>query len=62
MKFVFYVFLKVLYFDSNITQSFCKDQIDNKATLGQVKAWCYTGNKLLPEPMVTQFNDAIWRH
>ena len=31
--------------------------IDNKAALVQVMAWSQTGNKPLPEPMMTQFID-----
>ena len=36
--------------------------IDNKPVLVQVMAWCRTGNKPLPEPMLTQFTDAYMRH
>ena len=31
--------------------------IGNKPALVQVMAWCWTGNKPLPEPMLTQFTD-----
>ena len=31
--------------------------IVNKSALFQVMAWCQTGNKPLPEPMLTQFTD-----
>ena len=34
-----------------------KGPIDNKAVLVQVMAWRCTGNKPLPEPMLTQFTD-----
>ena len=33
-----------------------KVQIDNKASLDQVMAWCQTGNKPLPERMMAQIN------
>ena len=36
--------------------------IDNKAALVQVMAWRRTGDKPLPEPMLTQFTDAYMRH
>ena len=39
-----------------------KGPIDNKSALVQVMAWCRTGDKPLPEPMLTQFTDAYMRH
>ena len=36
--------------------------IDNKPALVQVMAWCRTGDKPLPETMLTQFIDAYMRH
>ena len=36
--------------------------IDNKSALVQVIAWRRTGDKPLPEPMLTQFIDAYMRH
>ena len=39
-----------------------KSQIDNKPALLQVMAWCRTGDKHLPEPMMTQLSDAYMRH
>ena len=39
-----------------------KGLIDNKSALVQVMAWCQTGNKPLPEPMLTQFTDAYMWH
>ena len=39
-----------------------KGPIDNKPALVQVMAWCRTGDKPLPEPMLTQFSDAYRRH
>ena len=38
-----------------------KGPIDNKVALVQVMAWCRTGDKPLPEPMLTQFSDAYMR-
>ena len=39
-----------------------RSSIDSKAVLVQVMAWCRTGDKPLPEPMLTQFTDAYMRH
>ena len=39
-----------------------KYPIYSKPTLVQLMAWCRTGNKPLPEPMMTQFTDAYMRH
>ena len=39
-----------------------KDLIDNKSALVQVMAWSRTGDKPLPEPIMTQFTDAYMRH
>ena len=36
--------------------------IDNKPALVQVKVWGRTGDKPLPELMLTQFTDAYMRH
>ena len=36
--------------------------IDNKPALAQVMAWRRTGDKPLPEPMLTQSTDAYMRH
>ena len=39
-----------------------KGLIDNKSGLVQVMAWGPTGDKPLPEPMLTQFTGAYMRH
>ena len=39
-----------------------KGPIDNKSALDQVMAWHLTGAKALPEPMLTQISDTIFRH
>ena len=39
-----------------------RSPIDNKSALVQVMAWRRTGEKPLPEPMMTQFIDAYMRH
>ena len=39
-----------------------KGPIDNKSALIWVMAWCRTGAKPLPKPMLTQFNDAYMCH
>ena len=36
--------------------------IDNKSAFVQVMAWRRTGDKPLPEQMMTQFTDAYMRH
>ena len=36
--------------------------IDNKPALVWVMAWRWTGDKPLPEPVLTQFTDAYMRH
>ena len=39
-----------------------KGPINNKPALVQVMAWRWTGDKPLPELMLTQFTDAYMRH
>ena len=39
-----------------------RSPIDNKPALVQVTAWRRTGDKPLPEPMLSQFTDAYLRH
>ena len=39
-----------------------RNPFDNKQALVQVMAWRQIGDKPLPEPMLTQFNDAYMRH
>ena len=39
-----------------------KDPTDNKKGSIQVMAWHRTGDKPLPEPMLTQLSDAYLRH
>ena len=39
-----------------------KGPIDNKSALVQVMAWRRTGDKPLPETMMTQFTDAYMQH
>ena len=39
-----------------------RSPIENKYALVQVMAWRRTGDKPLPEPMMTQFTDAYMRH
>ena len=39
-----------------------KGPIDTKSAMFQVMAWRQTGDKLLPEPLLTQFADAYLRH
>ena len=41
---------------------FLRSPIDNKPVLVQLMAWRRTGDKPLPEPMLTQFTDAYMRH
>ena len=39
-----------------------KCAIDKESALVQVMAWRHTGDKPLPDPMLTQFTDAYMRH
>ena len=39
-----------------------RSPIDNKPAWVQVMAWCRTGDKPLPEPMMIQFTDAYMWH
>ena len=39
-----------------------KGLINNKSALVQVMAWCRTGNKPLPESMLTLFTHAYMQH
>ena len=39
-----------------------KGEINNRPALVQVMDWCRTGDKPLPEPMLTQFMDAYMWH
>ena len=39
-----------------------KNPIDNKSELVKAMAWRRTGDKPLPEPMLTQFADVYMRH
>ena len=39
-----------------------KGLIDNKSVLVRVMAWRRTGDKPLPEPLLTQFTNAYMRH
>ena len=39
-----------------------RSPIDHKSALVRVMAWRRTGDKSLPEPMMTQFTDASMRH
>ena len=39
-----------------------RSPIDNKPALVQAMAWRRTGDKPLPEPVITQFTDAYMQH
>ena len=39
-----------------------RSPVDNKPALVQVMAWRRTGDKPLPEPMITQFTNAYMQH
>ena len=39
-----------------------KDPIDNNSALVKVMVWGQTGSKPLPEPVMTEFFNAIWCH
>ena len=53
---------KFLYYIQMSLKFVPRCQIDNKSVLVQVMAWRRTGDKPLPEPMLTQFTDAYMRH
>ena len=36
--------------------------VNKKSALVQVMAWLRTGDKPLPEPMMTKFHDDMWPH
>ena len=39
-----------------------RSPIDNKPALIEVMAWCGAGDKLLFEPLMTQFTDTYMQH
>ena len=39
-----------------------KSPIDNKSALVQVMAWRQTGDKPIPEPMMTHYTDTYMQH
>ena len=45
-----------------LLKSLPRSPIDNTTAVAQVMAWSRTGDKTLPEPMMTQFTDAYMRH
>ena len=48
---------------SQISQKYVpRSPIGNKPALDQVMAWRQTGDKPLPEPMMSQFIDGYMRH
>ena len=36
--------------------------MDNVSALVKIMVWCYTGEKKLIEPMLTEIHGAVWRH
>ena len=48
----------VFWFEFHYLKFVPKGLIDNMSSLVQVMAWRLTGDKPLPEPMMTQFTDA----
>ena len=58
-----FLWMKRFFISIRISLKFVpKGPIDNKAALVQVMAWSWTGDKPLPEPMLTQFTNAYMRH
>ena len=64
-----HVYFKRIFLDGNITisikiplKNIPMGSNDNKSALVRVKAWRRTGDKPLPEQMLTQFTDAYMRH
>ena len=39
-----------------------RDPIDSKSALVQIVTWRRSGVKPIPEPLLSNFWDAIWRH
>ena len=57
------IFNENVWISITIPQNFVsKGPIDYKSALVQVVAWHRTGEKPLPESMLTQFTDAYIRH
>ena len=55
--------MKMVEFRFQISLKFVsKSPIDHKSALVQEMTWRRTGNKPLPEPIMTQFTDAYMRH
>ena len=54
--------MKVFEFQLQFHKFIPKGPIDHKSALVQVVAWHRTGEKPLPESMLTQFTDAYIRH
>ena len=62
-KFIFNESVWITITTSTISLKFIpKGPIDYKSALVQVVAWHRTGEKPLPESMLTQFTDAYIRH
>ena len=56
-------FMKHLHFIPLLLNAVSKGPIDSKSTLVKVMAWCRTGTKPLPKPMMTQLSDThMCRH
>ena len=60
--FQIYLQWKCLIFNCNFTEVYPQGSIDYKSALVQVMAWHRTGEKPLPESMLTKFTDAYIRH
>ena len=57
------IFNEIVWISITISLKFIsKGPIDYKSALAQVMAWHRTGEKPLPESMLTQFTDAYIRH
>ena len=52
----------ILFFITITLQFIVMGPITNNSALAQVMASCWTGQKPLPEPMMTQFTDASMHH
>ena len=56
-------FLELKWISIEISLKFVpKDPINNIPALVQIMAWRRLGDKPLPDPVMTQFNDAYMRH
>ena len=57
-----FLWMKNIFFIKISLKLVLHGPVVNKWVLVQVMAWRWTGDELLPEPMLAQYNDAYMRH